>query len=159
VSELDQDTPVDTCAGPCLDRRTVLRGAGVIGAGVVGVGALAACGDAGQAAGDAASQAVGSATDAVKGAIKSAEIPVGGGKVITSAKVVVTQPKSGEFKAFSAVCTHQGCVVADVAGGTINCGCHGSKYNIETGAVVNGPATQPLPPKTVKVGSDGITVS
>ena len=159
VTEIEHETPVEGCQG-CLDRRTVLRGAGVVGAGIVGAGALAACGgDAGKTASEAASKAVGSATDAAKGAIKAAEIPVGGGKVITQAKVVITQPKAGEYKAFSAVCTHQGCIVADVAGGTINCGCHGSQYDIATGAVKRGPAPAPLAPKKVTVGSDGITVT
>jgi Rieske Fe-S protein len=159
VSKTDPTTPVDTCPGLC-DRRTVLRSAGVLGAGMAGVAALAACGsDLSQAASGAASQAVGSATDAAKNAVKAAEIPVGGGTVLADAQVVITQPKSGEFKAFSAVCTHAGCIVADVSGGTINCGCHGSQFDIATGAVRSGPATQPLPPKTVKVGTEGITVS
>ncbi|GAA1233800.1 Rieske (2Fe-2S) protein [Oryzihumus leptocrescens] len=159
MTELDHQTPVEACAG-CLDRRTVLRGAGAIGAAAAGVGVLAACGSsAGQAASSAASQAVGSATDAAKNAVKSAQVPVGGGKVLTDAKVVITQPTSGQFKAFSAVCTHQGCIVADVSGGTINCGCHGSQYDIATGAVKRGPATAPLAPKSVKVGADGITVT
>ncbi|MGZ4599559.1 MAG: Rieske (2Fe-2S) protein [Oryzihumus sp.] len=158
MTELDHQTPVEACAG-CLARRTVLRGAGAIGAVVAGAAALAACGSAGEAASSAASQAVGSATDAAKNAVKSAQVPVGGGKVLADAKVVITQPASGEFKAFSAVCTHQGCIVADVSGGTINCGCHGSQYDIATGAVKRGPATAPLAPKSVKVSADGITVT
>ena len=158
MTELDHQTPVEACAG-CLDRRTVLRGAGAIGAVVAGSGALAACGSAGETASSAASQAVGSATDAAKNAVKSAQVPVGGGKVLADAKVVVTQPASGEFKAFSAVCTHMGCIVADVSDGTINCGCHGSQYDIATGAVKRGPATRPLAPKSVKVSGDGITVT
>lgn len=154
MTELDHETPVEACES-CLDRRTVLRGAGVVGAGIVGVGAMAACGGGGQSASDA----VGSATDAAKGAIKAAQIPVGGGTVFPDAKVVVTQPKAGDFKAFTAVCTHAGCIVADVSGGTINCGCHGSQYDIATGAVKRGPAPAPLAAKSVKVGSDGITVT
>ena len=73
-------------------------------------------------------------------AIKVADIPVGGGKVFDAAKVVVTQPKAGEFKAFSAICTHKGCTVASVANGTINCPCHGSMYDMATGQVTGGPA-------------------
>ena len=158
MTELDHQTPVEACAG-CPDRRTVLRGAGAIGAVVAGAGALEACGSAGDTASSAASQAVGSATDAAKNAVKSAQVPVGGGKVLADAKVVITQPASGEFKAFSAVCTHMGCIVADVSDGTINCGCHGSQYDIATGAVKRGPATRPLAPKSVKVSADGITVT
>ena len=49
---------------------------------------------------------------------------------------MVTQPTEGDFKGFSAVCTHQGCLVANVDGGTINCTCHGSQFSIEDGSVV-----------------------
>lgn len=138
------------------DRRTVIRSAGVLGAGALGVAALAACGSS---VGDGASKAVGSVTDAAKSAVKAAEIPVGGGRVLPEAQAVITQPKAGQYKAFSAVCTHAGCIVADVSGGTINCGCHGSQFDIATGAVRNGPATQPLPPKSVTVDSSGVHVS
>jgi Rieske Fe-S protein len=81
-------------------------------------------------------------------------VPVGGGMVYTDAKVVVTQPSKGEYKAFSAVCTHVGCLCNQVAGGTINCPCHGSKFKITDGSVVAGPAPAPLPAKTVTV-TDG----
>jgi Rieske Fe-S protein len=43
-----------------------------------------------------------------------ADIPVGGGTVFKAEKVVVTQPESGRFQAFTAVCTHQGCIVKEV---------------------------------------------
>jgi len=89
----------------------------------------------------------------------TSEIPVGGGKVFSKEKVVVTQPKAGEFEAFSAVCTHMGCTVGEVAGGTINCPCHGSKYSIVDAHVVHGPAPAPLPKKTVKVTGNEITVT
>ena len=74
----------------------------------------------------------------------AADIPVGGGKVFTSAQVVVTQPTAGQYKAFSAICTHVGCICNQVAGGTINCPCHGAKFKITDGSVVAGPATTPL---------------
>ena len=144
-------TPPST--GP--SRRVVLTSVGV----GVGAVALTGCGAAEDVAGSAASSASNAATKAVKDAISKATIPVGGGKVFADQKVVVTQPSSGEFKAFSAVCTHQSCVVADVADGTINCACHGSKFDITTGAVKNGPASSPLPEKSVTVSGDGISVS
>ena len=74
----------------------------------------------------------------------TADVPVGGGLVVKDQKVVVTQPEQGEFKGFTAVCTHAGCVVKEVAGGTINCPCHGSKFSITDGSVVAGPAKKPL---------------
>ena len=81
----------------------------------------------------------------------ASEVPVGGGKVYTAAKVVVTQPSKGQFKAFSAVCTHVGCVCNQVADGTINCPCHGAKFKITDGSVVAGPAPAPLPAAKVTV--------
>ena len=86
----------------------------------------------------------------------AAEVPVGGGKIFTAAKVVVTQPSKGEFKAFSAVCTHVGCLCNQVADGTINCPCHGSKFKITDGSVVAGPAPAPLAAKTVTVSGGKI---
>jgi Rieske Fe-S protein len=90
---------------------------------------------------------------------KVEEILVGGGMIIPVKGVVVTQPKAGEFKAFSAFCTHKGCTVSDVADGTINCECHGSKFDLATGKVTHGPAVKPLPSETVTVSGDSITIS
>ena len=91
-------------------------------------------------------------TRAAGGAIAAtADVPVGGGLVVKDQKVVVTQPNKGEFKGFTAVCTHAGCVVKEVAGGTINCPCHGSKFSITDGSVVAGPAKKPLAEAPVAV--------
>ncbi|MGA5322838.1 Rieske (2Fe-2S) protein [Streptomyces seoulensis] len=79
------------------------------------------------------------------------EIPEGGGKIFTAEKVVVTQPKKGEYKAFSAICTHQGCTLNKVADGTIDCPCHGSKFHVADGSVAHGPATEPLAAKEIMV--------
>lgn len=90
---------------------------------------------------------------------KTADIPVGGGTVFRAEKVVVTQPTAGEFKAFSAVCTHQGCLVNKVADGTIDCPCHGSKFSVTDAAVVAGPAPRPLPAEQITVSGDSITLA
>jgi len=87
----------------------------------------------------------------------ASEIPVGGGKIYKTAKVVVTQPARGQYRAFSAVCTHVGCIMSEVANGTIDCPCHGSEFKITTGAVVTGPAPSPLPKKQIKI-VDGMVV-
>ena len=87
---------------------------------------------------------------------RTSEIPVGGGKIFADEKVVVTQPAKGDFKAFSAVCSHQGCMVKSVEGGTINCVCHGSKFSIEDASVQAGPATRPLPAEKITVTGDSI---
>ena len=144
-----------------IDRRTLIRSVGVAGVGVVGAATLAACGGGSNSAsptGSADSAAAGSAGSA-KDVVKVADIPVGGGTVLHATKVVVTQPKAGEFKAFSAICTHMGCTVAGVANGTITCPCHGSTYDMATGQVTGGPAPAPLPSKTVTVSGGSITIS
>jgi Rieske Fe-S protein len=89
---------------------------------------------------------------------KAAEIPVGGGVIFADELIVVTQPKAGEFKGFTATCTHLGCTVDNVLDGTINCACHGSQFNITTGAVVAGPATLPLGPRNIQVEGGAITL-
>lgn len=81
----------------------------------------------------------------------ASEIPVGGGKIYKTAKVVVTQPARGQYKAFSAVCTHVGCIMSEVANGTIDCPCHGGQFKVTNGAVVAGPPPSPLPARPVKV--------
>ena len=84
------------------------------------------------------------------------EIPVGGGTVLTAQRIVITQPQAGTYHAFTAICTHQGCIVNSVSGGTINCPCHGSKYSIVNGSVVNGPAPLPLAAVSIKVEGTSI---
>ena len=138
-----------------VDRRSVLRGACLACVGVAGVGVLAACGGS-SGSGDSGS---GSGGGGAGSPIQTSEIPVGGGKVFDAQKVVVTQPTAGDFKAFSAICTHQQFLVGNVQGGTINCLHHGSMYDMSTGAVVGGPAPAPLPAKTVTVSGDTLTVS
>jgi nitrite reductase/ring-hydroxylating ferredoxin subunit len=131
-------------------RRAVVGG--VVGLGV-GVPLIAACGsDSGDANGGS-----GSTTSGTIG--KSSEVPVGGGKIFASDKVVVTQPTEGDFKAFSAICTHQQCVVTEVKGEDIDCTCHGSKFSITDGSVVQGPATKPLENLQVSVKNGEITVA
>ncbi|GAB3445863.1 hypothetical protein GCM10027517_27380 [Phycicoccus ginsengisoli] len=150
-------TPPEEPTGTGPTRRTLLAVAGLAGVGA----AVAGC----SSAQDAAST-VGSATSAVKDAAKKAidkaSIPVGGGRIFTDQQVVVTQPKAGEFKAFTAVCTHQGCLVNQVENNVISCGApcgHGSQYDAATGQVKVGPAPAPLAEKKLTIGTDGIHVS
>jgi Rieske Fe-S protein len=147
-------------------RRALLAGAGAVGASVV----LAACGGDGSTGGGTtnapttggpAAEPTGVASGNPGGATalaKTGDIPVGGGKIFAAQRVVVTQPTAGDFKCFSAICTHQGCPVTSVDGGTINCACHGSKFSVQDGSVKGGPATRPLAAKDVKVDGGSITL-
>ena len=143
-----------------LSRRNALAGAATVG---IGLPLLAACsGDSDETATDSPS-AGGSASGspAGKGTAlgAAADVPVGGGVVFKEQKVVVTQPAKGDFKGFSAICTHQGCPVGSVADGVIMCPCHGSAFSIEDGSVQDGPATKPLGAVEVKVKGGEITVA
>ena len=112
---------------------------------------------AGQGAGQGA--APGAGPGAAASLARLADIPVGGGRIFAAEKVVVTQPEAGVVKAFSAICTHQGCAVTQVAGGTIKCACHGSAFRITDGSVAAGPATRPLPVAAVTLDGDSIKLS
>jgi nitrite reductase/ring-hydroxylating ferredoxin subunit len=149
-------------------RRGVLAGVGLVGL----AGAITACSSGGSSmsaavadpatssgagATSVAASAPASASSAAGGALAAtSDIPVGGGKIFDTQLTVVTQPTAGEFKAFSAVCTHMGCTVNQIADGRIDCPCHGSEYSITDGAVLAGPAPRPLPAKTIKITGDSI---
>jgi Rieske Fe-S protein len=142
----------------CCGRREVLAASGVVASAVF----VSGCGsdddtptpDSGEGGdGDAGSAAGGDAIASV------GDVPVGGGVVVQAEQVVITQPSDGEFKAFSAVCPHQGCLVTDVRDGEIVCPCHGSRFAVETGEVVGGPAPRGLEEREVTVTGDGITVA
>jgi Rieske Fe-S protein len=164
MSETQDSAPLNT-------RRALLLGAGVTCAaaltgcttynandgGVAGPPPSAASSTtaAGVAAASGSAGASGSAP-AANVLTTTAQVPVGGGTIITGKNVVVTQPEAKTFKAFSAVCTHQGCIVSTVANGTIDCPCHGSKFSVKDGSVVNGPASRPLPPVAITVQGTSI---
>ncbi|WP_404950571.1 Rieske (2Fe-2S) protein [Streptomyces sp. ARC12] len=139
-----------------LGRRTVVAAVGAAGA----AAALTACG--GGSDGSGGSDTVEQPGSGGKGGeviAATSDIPEGGGVVFAAQKVVVTQPQPGEFKAFSSTCTHQGCAVKDVSGGTITCPCHNSTFDATTGSPTGGPATRPLPAREITVEGDSIRLA
>ncbi|MBT2541232.1 Rieske (2Fe-2S) protein [Streptomyces sp. ISL-44] len=132
-------------ASPSPARRTVLRGAAAL-AGAAGAGAaLAACSTETNSGGNTPA----TPTAPVElGA--AAEVPVGGAKLYRERKLIVSCPAAGEYKAFSAQCTHAGCVLDKIVEGEGTCPCHGSRFDVATGKVLRGPATDPLPAVPVK---------
>ena len=149
-----------------INRRRALSGSAAV---AVGVPLLAACGD------DSAS----TATDPTSSSTPSEEssspsedagssgggaalastsdVPVGGCFVVAASKIVLTQPTEGDFKAFTAVCTHQGCIVESSTEGEIPCPCHGSRFSLDDGSPQSGPATAALAPVEITVDGDSIT--
>ncbi|MEU7992593.1 Rieske (2Fe-2S) protein [Rothia amarae] len=141
-----------------VSRRLALGGAGV---GVAGV-TLTACGSNDS---DAGKSAEGGLTEAKKPSAPTdiaaaADVPVGSALKATSGdlSVMVTQPSEGKFKAFSSVCTHQGCQL-NVQNKNLACPCHASQFSIEDGSVKGGPAPEPLPEYAVEVKDGRIIVS
>lgn len=147
-----------------INRRRALTGSAAI---AVGVPVLAACGSddtATDPAGSESSEPTSEPSSGDAGAAgggealaSAADVPVGGCLVVPAAKVVLTQPTEGDFKAFSAVCTHQGCLVQTSSDGEIPCPCHASRFSLEDGSPTSGPATAPLAPVEITVDGDSIT--
>ena len=167
-------------------RRTVLRAAGLltVTGGAVLVTACAADGESAAApsapggvspsapgpasttspaASSASSEASGGPTTSAKApsgpSVATSKVPVGGGVILTDADYVITQPAKGKYKAFTKICTHQGCAVAEVANGVIHCDCHGSEFSIKDGSVLNPPASRPLAEHKVIVANGKVYVS
>jgi Rieske Fe-S protein len=145
-----------------MNRRRALGGIAAAG---IGAPLLVACGgddggstatepeessgDGGSGSGSGSGEALGPTSD----------VPVGGGTIFADQEVVVTQPAEGDFKAFTAICTHQGCAVGKVEDNTIMCPCHGSAFSAEDGSVTTGPATEPLAAVEISVKGDEISLA
>ncbi|CAM4413421.1 Rieske (2Fe-2S) protein [Nocardia ninae] len=132
------DSGRPSCSG--CTRRSVLVGAAV---------AVAATTAAGCGRGDA---------DTAPARVPLAEVPVGGGRIYPQQDLVVTQPVAGDIRVFSATCPHQGCLVARVRDGAIECACHGSGFSISDGSAVRGPARKPLSARTFVIEAAEIVV-
>ena len=177
MSEVVDGTPRHETSA--VARRTVLRVAGLLGLTGAGAAALSAC--AGESGGSPSAAPAASETSAATTpsptpdttaakpyaptaeaptgpSVATSKVPVGGGVILENADYVVTQPSKGEYKAFSKICTHQGCPVASVSSGVIHCDCHGSEYSIEDGSVTNPPAPKPLAEARTTVFKDKVYV-
>ena len=180
--------PESSPAPTAPTRRTVLRAAGLValtGGGATVFGACAADGETtappastGPTSSAPASSAPPSpspsastsptpkksatkkAAKAPKGpSVAAAKVPVGGGVILDDADYVITQPEKGSYKAFTKICTHRQCKVMSVSDGTINCDCHGSKFDIADGSVANPPANSPLEEFKTTVFDDDVYVT
>ncbi|MBC9731745.1 Rieske (2Fe-2S) protein [Nocardioides marmotae] len=150
-----------------LTRRRALTGAAGIG---IALPVLAACGgdDEGATATDPASKGSSGSGGAGAGSgdtgggaealAATGDIEVGRGAIYPNEEVVVTQPSEGEFKAFSIVCSHQGCAVSEVSEDGIVCPCHNSIFSISDGSPQTGPATAPLQERAISVEDGQITL-
>ncbi|MFI5492140.1 Rieske (2Fe-2S) protein [Actinoplanes sp. NPDC051859] len=173
VQRADTET-TNTGAGQSKSttRRVVLTGAGALGAGCF----LAACGtDTGSGnvgadggdfsnnplpAGSKSADAGGGSTNGGSGGktlVAVADVPEGGG--VIKGDYVITQPEKGTFKAFSKICTHQGCPVTEVGGGQITCKCHNSTFSMTDGQPTGGPARKALAETKVEVDGDNIVAA
>lgn len=149
-------------------RRRALGGAATLG---LSLPLLAACGDGGRASTAPTSSPPEPASDVPtattpepsqpaepRGVALVDDVPVGSGVVVTDSRVVVTQPTAGDFKCFSAVCPHEGCLVAGVTS-TIVCACHNSSFDIATGEVLGGPSPAPLAPVDFTINENQVVLS
>jgi len=75
----------------------------------------------------------------------SALAAVGGAAFVNSPNgaFLVAQVSQGTINAMTAICTHEGCTINEFGNSVFQCECHGSQFST-SGAVVRGPATQPL---------------
>ena len=158
-----------------VERRTVLQATGLVAVG----GVVAACSTSGSSGAPSSSSAApaassSSAAPAASSAAAStapassaggasvaavSDIPVRGGLILDDVAVVLTQPTAGDVKAFTAICTHQGCLVSQVVENEIICPCHGSRYSGTDGSVIQGPSTQPLAPAGITVDGGNVVLN
>jgi Rieske Fe-S protein len=149
-----------------INRRRALSGSAAV---AVGVPLLAACGDdSSSTATDSSSSSPsdessspsedsGSAGGGGAALASTSDVPVGGCFVVAASTIVLTQPTEGDFKAFTAVCTHQGCLVESSTEGDIPCPCHGSTFSLDDGSPQSGPASAALEAVEITVDGDSIT--
>lgn len=155
---MTRESAIDVTA-PGASRRSVLAGAGAAAAVVVLGGCAAYDSSSGGNPPPEEPGSGGGDPAAAEPFAQTSDIPVGSAAIFADKRVVVSQPQEGTFKAFTAVCTHQGCIVSDVNGPTIVCNCHGSSFNAADGSVAGGPAGRPLREVAITVDGTGIKLA
>ena len=92
---------------------------------------------------------------------KSTDIPAGEMHVFDVAGTKITVANAdGQLYAFDDRCTHTGCSLSHgrLHGTTVTCPCHGSQFDVTTGAVIHGPATRAVRSHRVEVEDDELLV-
>ena len=136
-----------------VSRRNLLQSAGIaVGAGVLGAVGYTVYGPGGHDA-PYSGPTGGNSSGTVLAPVS--DIPDGGGVVLTKTQIVLTRT-GNRIAAFSAVCTHEACLVNKVQNGLISCPCHGSTFDAATGAVRDGPASSPLPAVAVHIVGNSV---
>jgi nitrite reductase/ring-hydroxylating ferredoxin subunit len=154
-----------------ISRRRFIRLGTVLGVGAAGASVLAACGggsgSGGSGDGSGGGGGGGSDKSSGKKTDGGTEKQASGGQAIARASevapgsaikfkdsgnpAVLVHLQSGDFVAYSAVCTHQQCTVA-YKNGQLACPCHGSVFDpANNGQVISPPAQRPLPEIPVEV--------
>jgi nitrite reductase/ring-hydroxylating ferredoxin subunit len=91
------------------------------------------------------------------------EIPPGEMKIVeVNGEEVVVANVDGEFVCFNNACTHRQGPLGEgllLDGGIVECPFHGGQFNARTGAVVQGPPTEPVATYPVQVNGDEISVA
>lgn len=150
------------CGGCGTSRRAFLGRGAVIGAvGVATTVGLTGCTEDLQAEASAPSQDPGGSPTP---ALPAADLPVGGQASVTigGRTLLLHRESEDTVRAFSAVCTHQGCTVApgqNRGQPTFACPCHGSHFDVATGVPYGGPAQKPLTEFTASVDGDMLMVT
>ena len=136
---MNEDTGAAGRAG-CPRRRSLLLA--LTGLGLAG--ASGACGQSDRPA-PVSDPADGAPADARSGRqilARTTDVPVAGGVVASS--VLLTQPTTGSFRAFSILCPHRGARVSAPVGGVITCWEHNSTFSVTDGTRIAGPANRGL---------------
>jgi nitrite reductase/ring-hydroxylating ferredoxin subunit len=94
-------------------------------------------------------------------ACRTTDVRVGGMRAVTvgGKSLLITQPRRGTFRAFDATCTHEGCLVTQLVGTRLVCGCHGAKFDSNTGAAAGGPVVRGLTKIRVSVARNQVRVT